>query len=63
MVENIKDSSLTDHLIHNPVKVQKTQFHDTLIDHEELTGILFLGVKGNINIDVSSDDSKLDVLA
>ena len=62
MVENIKDSSFTEHLLHNPVKVQKAKIQDSLIDHEDLRGILFLGLKGDISI-VSEDESKLDVLA
>jgi hypothetical protein len=63
MVENIKDTSLTDLSIQHPVKVQKVQNPDSLIDHKELTGILFLGVKGDIDVKVSNSESKLDVLA
>ena len=62
MVENIKDISLTDYSIQHPAKGQKIELQDSLIDHEDLKGILFLGVRGDIDIDVS-DKSKVDFLA
>ncbi|MCL2481131.1 MAG: hypothetical protein FWF38_05425 [Spirochaetaceae bacterium] len=61
MVENIKDPSLTDYSIQHPSKVQKAHSQDSVIDHKDLKGILFLGVKGDIDI-VSDDNSKLDFL-
>ena len=62
MVENIKDSSLTDYSIQQPAKIQRPPNHDSIVDHKDLKGILFLGVKGEINIEVSDDESKLDIL-
>jgi len=59
MVDNIKDASLTDY---SPPKVQRPPVPDSVIDHKDLKGILFLGVKGDINVEVSRDDSKLDFL-
>ncbi len=63
MVENIKDISLTEYSAPHPVKVSKAQNQDSLIDHKDLKGILFLGVKGDIDIDVSEDPNKVDFLA
>jgi len=60
MVENIKDPSLTDYSIQHS-KVPKAPNPDSIIDHKDLKGILFLGVKGDIDI-VSDDNTKLDFL-
>ena len=63
MVENIRDSSLTDYSAQQPAKVIRPPSQDSVIDHNDLKGILFLGVKGEINIDVSDSENKLDYLA
>ena len=63
MVDNIKDFSLTDYSIQHAGKVQRPPSPDSIIDHKDLKGILFLGMKGDINIDVSDSESKLDYLA
>ena len=63
MVENIKDPLFNDYSTPQPPKVQKPLINDSGIDHKDLKGILFLGVKGNINIEVSGDEGKLDILA
>ena len=55
----MKDASITDY---SPPKVQKSQTQDMIIDHKDLKGILFLGVKGDISVDVNGDESKLDFL-
>jgi len=62
MVENIKDPTLTNYSMQQPVKAPKINGQDSLIDHEDLKGILFLGVKGDIS-EVSGAESKLDFLA
>jgi len=59
MIESMKDASITDY---SPPKVQKPQIQDVMIDHKDLKGILFLGVKGDISVDVNGDESKLDFL-
>lgn len=59
MVENIKDISVN----HQPVKIQRQESQDSLIDHKDLKGILFLGVKGDIDIEIADDESKVDFLA
>ena len=62
MIENIKDTSVTDYSIPHTTKSQKAS-QESILDHKDLKGILFLGVKGDINIDVNGDKSKLDFLA
>ncbi|MCL2295101.1 MAG: hypothetical protein FWC36_09600 [Spirochaetes bacterium] len=63
MVENIKDAALADYSVQPPVKTQKTQPIDPGINHRDLKGILFLGIRGDINIEIDGNKNKLDILA